>query len=657
MSTTTSQSPVTTPPPVGPSTSTPLWRWAAAFAASWLLPAGTHLLGADWLLPPILLVGLMSLQRPGRTLLDRFVLAAAQLFGALCAAGLVISVWPWHLHPVPIAGCAFTGLVVLALVTGRRPRLPRRPPAADVVTWLAGLAVAVLAFGPFALRDLGGRMGIVAPGEDFARHFMLYDMIGKVGGYAFLHRPAAGVFAPDDYGFGYPQGTHLLYAVLDRFVRSSDRNADAVTAMDVALWCHLGSYVFLALALLWAVRRVAGPAPAPAALLAVLGGVAGVLYFGDLITVFLRGFPNELLGLALVAMLTAVVARPLAGVRDQVVTVASLLIGVSFTYHLYLPYALVVAAVWAWRRRRALPWRFTLAVAVVLAPLVVITPLANRPSGSGNQLLIPGTALPVDRPVLCLVLIAALAGISARYGWRSPARRVLAVELAVAAGMVVALWAYQYAMVGHSVYYFEKLLHMLLVVGLVALGTTARLLPWSRVARPSAGRYATALAGVLVVAFALAAFGGPWHAKPLAGAGLRYGLGLEKGSPAGGRQAVNLVRDYPDANGTVDVVLTATPYANFYATLFTAVMQRNYRVGEAWYVFLSPSAPHRPTLADLEARVRDSPVPVRFVVRDPDARFFAAEPGSSSAAPTNVEVARTLAGRYPSKVGILVLGA
>jgi hypothetical protein len=647
---------VTTEPPVGPSTAARLQRWTAAFAASWLLPTGAHLLGVDWLLPPLLLIGLVSLQRAGRTLLDRLVLAVAQLFGALCVAGLVISLWPWHLHPVPIAGCAFTALVGLALVTGRRPRLPLRPPAADVVTWLGVLAVAGLSFVPFALRDLGGRIGIVAPGEDFARHFMLYDMIGKLGGYAFLHRGGAAAFAPPDYGFGYPQGTHLLYAVLDRFARSSGVNADAATSMNVLLWCHLGTYVFLALALLWAARRVAGPGPGPAALLAVLGGVAGVLYFGDLLAAFLRGFPNELLGLALVAVLTAVVARPLAQVREQVVILAALLVGISFAYHLYLPYALVVAGAWAWHRRRTLPRRFTVLVAALVGPLALITPLENRPSGSGNLLLTPGTALPVDRPVLGLVLLAALAGVLARGGWRAPARRVVGFELAVALGMVAALLAYQYAMVGHSVYYFEKLLHMLLVVCLVGLGSTARLLPGlSTGGLGSRARYASALGGVLVVAAVLAAFGGRWHTEPLASAGLRYGLGREKGSPVGGQQAVDLVRRYPDANGKVDVVLSSTPHANFYATLFTAVMRHGYLHGEAWYVFLAPSAPHRPTLADLEAKVRESPVPVRFVVRDPSARFLAAEP--ESPAPTNVEAARALARRYPDKVEVLVFGS
>ncbi|NJC64449.1 hypothetical protein HC028_07990 [Planosporangium flavigriseum] len=626
----------------------------AAFIVAWLLPLGTHLLRVDWLLPPLLLAGLMSVQRAGRTSADRLVLAVAQLFGALCVAGLVISFWPWHLHPVPIAGCAFTALVALAIATGRRPRLPARTPARDVVTWLAVAAVTVLAVVPFAIRDLGGRIGIVATGEDIARHFMLYDVIGKVGGYAFLHRAGAAAFAPDDYGFGYPQGTHLLYAVLDRFVRSSAVNADAASAMDVLLWCHLGTYLFLALALLWAARRVAGPGVGPATLLPVLAVIASVLYFGDLLGAFVRGFPNEVLGLALVAVLTALIARPLPRLGEHVATVAALLVGISFAYHLFLPYALVATAVWAWPRRRALPRRLAV-VGLLLLPLLLITPFENRPSGAANLLLTLGTALPVDRPILALVLLAAVAGLVVRGGWRSPARRALVVALVVALGMVAVLFVYQYAMIGHSVYYFEKFLHMLLVVALVSLGSAARLLPRlgapGSIAADGRARYAVAVVAALVIAAVPAAAGGPWHSRPLTSPGLRYGLGLEKGSPAGGKQAVDLVRRYPDAAGRVDVVLTQTPYANFFATLFTAVMQRNYRQGESWYAFLSPSRPR--TLADLEAKVRDSPVRVRFVVRERSTPFLVAD--SAAAAPTNVQAAEDLARRYPDKVEVVVL--
>src|SRR5262245_38127608 len=65
-------------------------RWVAAFVGAWLVPLATHLAGADWLLPPAVLLVVVALSRAGRTVLDRVILAVAQLFGALCVAGILI---------------------------------------------------------------------------------------------------------------------------------------------------------------------------------------------------------------------------------------------------------------------------------------------------------------------------------------------------------------------------------------------------------------------------------------------------------------------------------------------------------------------------------------------------------------------------------------
>jgi hypothetical protein len=442
--------------------------------------------------------------------------------------------------------------------------------------------------------------------------------------------------------------------------------------MDVLLWCHFGTYVFFALAVLWAARRVSGPGPTAATLLPVLAGVAGVLYFGDLFTLFLRGYPNELFGLALVAILTAVLARPLPRTREQLVTVTSLLIGISFTYHLFLPYAMVVVAVWAWFSRPTLRRHPRLvAVACVFLPLTLVTPLANKPSGTGTLLLTTGTAFASDRPVITIVLLATLVGLLARGGWRSPARRLLTVEVGVAIGLTALLLIYQYAMVGHSVYYFEKLVHNLIVVALVGLGSAARLLP--RVQLTAAGalrRLAPGLAGAAVVTLFLAGLGGRWHDELLGSHGVRYGIGMEKGSPSGGRGAVTVTRAYPDGAGRTGVMLTRTPYANFYGTLFAAAMQRDYEYGAAWYVFLSPTGPPH-TLADLDAMVRSSPVPVRVFVQNPHASFLVVDrdhprrpaPGSrvdpaafgDPEALTNVEAADYLARQYPDRVEVVRL--
>lgn len=688
MSTVTSSDEQATPGPPHPGRRP--FTVPAVLAAAWLVPAAAHLVGVDALLVPLVVAGLMSLQRGGRSLLDRFVLAVLQLFGAACVAGLAFSVWPWRLHPVPIAGCAFTALVALALATGRRPSLPSRMHLTDRLVAVAALVVALLAVAPFALRDLGGRVGLLAPGEDMARHFLVYDMIGRIGGYAFLHADEARAFMPPELASGisnYPQGVHFSYALLDRFLRSADHSADGVTAMDILIWLHVATFAFFALAVLWAARRVAGPGPGVAALLPVTGGVAAYLYFGDPVSILVRGFPNELVGLAVVAVLTALVVRPLPAHGEQIVTVALLLVGLSFAYHLFAPYAALVAAAWAWRHRRdLLRRRRTVAGAALLLPFAAITPLTIRAAASGEQLVAPGTALINDRPAAVALIVLVAAGLTARRGLRSPARRAAAVTLAAALAEVGALAAYQYATVGRTVYYFEKTVHMLLVVALVGLGTVARLVPRApappapgrprRPAPPGYGRpprpvppgpgrlrrFAVPAALLAVSAMLPAVAGGPTHTRP-AGPGLRLVLGVEAGSPTGGRDAILMARRYPDGGGKANVALMHTPYANVFGTLFGSAMQRDYRHGHAWYLFLYPPGPRR-TPADLERMVLDSDVGVRFFVADPDASFLVADPDhprgephdptfTDPTAPTTIDAVEALARKYPDRVEVV----
>jgi len=637
----------------------------AAVAAAWLVPLATHLVGVDALLLLIIVAGLVSLQRGGRTLVDRLVLAVAQLFGALCIAGLLFSVWPWHLHPVALGGSALTALVLLAVATGRRPALPGRARPADWLVVLGVLALGVLAIEPFALRDLGGRIGLLVPSEDMARHFLLTDAIGQVGGYAFLHSDAFAAYAPPHLASGianYPQGVFFGYAVLDRFLRSAGTNADAVTGINVMIWCYVATFVFLALAVLWAVRRVAGAGRGVGALLGALGGTALYLYFGDPVSIFTRGYPGELAALALVAILTALVVRPLAHTGEQILTVALLLVGVAFTYHLFLPYAGLVAAAWAWRDRRRL-WgrRRVLLFGCALLTFALVTPVLNLYAVA--LLVSRGTALATDRPATIALLGVVGVGLTLRRGLRSPARRMMAFALLAALAEVGALLVYQYAQIGHTIYYFEKTVHLLQIVALVGLGTLVRLAPRRRPA--------PVCVGLLVISVALVGFGGPTHTM-VGSHGLRLATGIDKGSPQGGRDAILMARRYPSGGGKVNVDLMHTPYANLFATYFGTAMQRDFRHGSAWYGFLNPVDTPR-TLADLEQMVCDSELPVRFFVQDPAASFLVLDPvhpnrpavppsplpaaWGDPAALTNMQAVQYLAtrGRCPQKVEMVVV--
>jgi hypothetical protein len=594
---------------------------------AWVLPLLTHLAGLDAVLPVLILLGLMSLQRGSRTGLDAFVVATVQLFGALCVAGLLISLWPWRLNPVPIAGFALTGLVLLAVATGRRPALPGLSRTTDLLTLAAGLAVALLALVPFAVKDLGGRIGLVAPGEDFARHFLFFDMIGKVGGYAFLHRPEAAPLVPPYLAAGietYPQGTYLLYATLDRFWRSSTVSGAAIPAMSWMIWCYVATFGFLAVAALWAVRRVAGPGPSVLVLLPVLAVAAGYLIFGDPSAIFARGYPNEILCLALIAVLTALVARPLTSTGEQVVTLAALVVGVSFTYHMFLPYAGLAALAWAWRYRSRIRLSILAPTVLVGLPAALITPVLVERATGGQQLLLKGTALPTNRVVLVLLVVAAALGTRRR-------RPLVTAQLGIVVASVLALLVYQYVSVGRTVYYFEKSLHLLAIVALVCAGTLAGKIP--------PGRPARRLAPALAAGLALAIFAGPGGKLPNS-VGLRLLLGVERGSVQGGHDALLIARRYPDGGGKINVDLMHGPYPSFFGTLFASVLQRDYRDGHAWYGFLNPSGPPK-TMADLEQMITASARPVRL--------FVDSEP--------NLARARQLAEKYPDRIEIVYVPA
>lgn len=633
-----------------------------ALVLAWAVPLAAHPLRLDALLPLVVLAGTMAVQRGATGLIDRFVLSCAQLFGAACVFGLGLTLWPGHLHPTLVAGVALTVLVVIAAATGRL----QKPGKAKVDRLLAVAVAGVSAVSliPYAARDLGGRLGLPLAGEDIARHYLLYDVIGRTGGYLFLRPEALRPFVPDDELTGianYPQGLHFAYAVLYRFISSTTGRTSAAASADVMVWLLVGTFLLLALAVLWAVRRLAGPATTTARLLPVLLIAAAWLVLGDPVTVLSRGYPNELAGLACAAVLTAIVVRPLHRLGEQTVTVALLLVGISFSYPLFLPFA-GLAALW-WIKRARL-WRFWwgwLAAALV-ALVSAIGPLTAMAASSGAQLLLNGTARVVDRPATAALVGLAVFAVLLRRGLRSPSNRAALFTVAVAFTLAAGLGLYQTATIGRPVYYFDKLLHLLIVVSLCALGGLVRFAP----ALGVAARVAVALPVVAALAFA----GGEWHATPVA-PGVKLALGKDRGSPEAARDALLMARMYPDGGGAVNVDLMGSPWRNWSATLGAAALQHQYRYFPAWSGLLYPgSAGKAATMDDLDRLVRESPVPVRFFVHDPEASLLVVDgehpyrPNVKSgqplpvafgdpAAPTNIAAARALAAKYPTKVQVV----
>jgi hypothetical protein len=595
----TSESPTTeVPSPVRPRRHVVV-RLATALACAWAVPVAAHLLGVDWILPPLVLLGVASLLRSGRTLLDRMVLAFALLLGATCAAGLLISVWPWGLHPVPVAGFAFTGLIGIAAGLRRTPRLPLRIPANDWIVIGLSAAAAVGGFRPFYHIGLTGRLGIVAAGGDAANHFMLYDGIRHVGGYVFMHRGEAssvwGAFQT------YPQGLHFIGALLASFVRSDAHQAPQPLAeLSTFIWFDLGMFVMLCAVTLWAVRWLAGRWIHAWALLPV--GTAAVAYvmWGDPLGVFWMGFWPELGGLVEFVILLAVLARPLSRTWEQVAVVASLFVAISFTYYLMLPIAGVAALLWLyrWRRRLAGRWLVVGAVAVVAAGLSAVMLVTDLTAWSpGDHLQYNGAVTYPDFAILTGLLLVALAGLTLGRHRRSPVSRSTVAHLVLTVAFCATIAVYHLSTIGHLEYFYYKSTHLVMLLAVLGLAGAARLL---NAALP-AHRVARAVPSLALAGAAFASLG--WYSNDL---GRNYVDGkLSWTWPA--QVSVAMTHRFPGPSGKVTLVWGGSSQP---ATHWTGVLSRDY--GEGWRAEL-----WLPSGKSLTALIEESPQPVRIITDSP----------------------------------------
>ncbi|GAA0270481.1 hypothetical protein [Cryptosporangium japonicum] len=613
-----------------------------AIPLAWALPWATHELRVDGLLPVVLLLGIASLLRGGRTLLDRVALALFLFLGLLSAAGLVFSVWPWGLDPVAVSRAGFLSLIAAALISRRVPRLPLRVGWSDALLVLGGVAPALFLWSSFWHKSAAERLAMMIGAEDLARHFTIFDTIRSVGGYLPFHRDEVtrqvipGVV-------DYPQASHLFSALMDNFVRSSTGLGDGLVAFDHYLAWNLVGYGILAFTLVWALRWVAGPVLRGWRLVAAVAVVTGCTGGGYLVSLFDRGYPSEALGLALLAVVFALAARPVRGAREQMLLLAAALVGVSFTYYFFLPVAGAAVLVWALvyaRSRTRGPWRLgPLAIAVLAVPLVLVWPVLSVRSGvSPTQALIPDVGIPeVDQRLLLTLVALVLLGTLTRTGRRVPIWRSVGAQIVLAGLMVFAIGGYQLATTGGVSYYFEKAVHGVLVAGFVGIGAVALLLPrdpfsWGA----GQGGFAAALrrlaafalpagASVVVVAFAYGLLvpdrmlatrtserGGV--TEPAAGTSRGRAFHSDKlWRPTDGKAAVNVYRRFPNGDdGRVTLVISA--YRLYTPSLYLAGFRR--QGGEAALPVGGINGSKE--IATLEHVAEVSPRPVRFVVARDD---------------------------------------
>ncbi|WP_018350314.1 DUF2029 domain-containing protein [Longispora albida] len=627
----------------------------AAIAAGWGVSAAAYFTGVAAILPLLVLLLAMSLVRGARTVLDQFVVAFSVLFGVTCLAGIGLSLWPWQLHPLPVAGAALTALALFAALTGRRPRLATRWRLADSLAALAAAAFAALVLRPFLGTDLAGRLGFIAKGEDFARHFIVYDSIGQIGGYTFLDPAGAERYNHPGLSLeSYPQGMHFVLALLDRFWRSSGApQADGTAAMDWLVWSYVAIFAFLGLAVIWAARRLAGFRLTAGRALLVFTVIVAWLYFGDPSGIFVRGFPNEILALGLMAIVAGLVARPLTSAGEQAVVLGTLLAAVAFTYYMFLPVAAPLVLYWlVSRRRRAWAAKGAVLTGLGLAVAGLVPIVANAKANKGSQLLLPGEIIPTSRSMTQILVLLALLGLVLAGGLRSRSRRAMLLALGAAVALVAGISGYQKIMIGQSIYYNEKAYHLLIILALAALGGMVHWLPrpsWrGRRLLPAALALVVLAAGVLVIGVR------PRSARSSAVRAAQLFQGTYGAKPGGTANAIRTTRLYPDGAGKATVDLSHGDMRDFFSTLYGSVMQRDYRNGASWYTLLWEGMDPQPTIEDFDYRVTTSSRPVRFVVSDPAVtRLKASKPGEK--APTNLEAAERLAAKYPDRVEIVRL--
>ncbi|MCX5212372.1 hypothetical protein OG689_24335 [Kitasatospora sp. NBC_00240] len=458
-------------------------RWtvlAAAVAASWVLPLVLNAVSLDVVLIPVLLLAVASLLRVGGGLLDRLVVAAFVLCGSVMAFGLLFSLWPWGLAPVPTAGFLLTVASVTGWLSGRRPHIPLKLRGSDVLVLGTAAVVWKYVHHPLAGKSAADRIAYFATAEDRMGHFSYFDGIHHIGGYAFLHQEAARTYMMTPAEAVYPQGTHFLLAWIDILVKSSTDGGDALGMMNRYLLYVMAAYALFCAALVWAARWVGGPRLRGWRTAAVCATVLSIMLSGSMANLVEKGFDSETVGLLFLTVALALLLRPAMGRAEFALVGVVALVAVTFVYNLYgVLVGIALAAVLVIHRRRFAARRGLLFGALAAGALVaglptvfsVLTKLdVAKTSNLAGPMVIP------DRPVLIgctlLVLVAAALPVNRR---TATGRTVFALVLGT--GLVLAVFGFwQLHTIGYLSYYFEKLAAGGLVIALISLGMVGLML-------------------------------------------------------------------------------------------------------------------------------------------------------------------------------------
>ncbi|MFC1417189.1 hypothetical protein [Streptacidiphilus cavernicola] len=450
-----------------------------ALLASWLLPLLLGLLRLDVLLLPVLLLTLASVLRVGGVLLDRLVLAGFLLAGAMLVLALPASVWPWGPAPAPVAAVLLTLVSTAAWIGRRRPSLPWRFRGTDAIVVGTGLLSWYLVRrGASGGKGLGPYSGMMI-GDRFT-HFSIFDAIHRIGGYPFLLHAQAGPYMFSNSGDVYPQGSHMLLAWTDVFLRSSTGTGSPVAEFGRYCGYVVVAFAVLSAVLVWAARWVGGPRLRGWRAAAVCSVTASLVAASPLVKLLANGFDSEVVGLACFAVVLAVLLRPAMGRLEFVLLGCAGLVTVAYSYNLYavLVGLALLASLWAFRardsgRRLAVYGGLAVGSAVAVIPSVVSVLSSFN---IATQAAAGGAIVPMSRPLIIgaggvIVLAVLVAGRN-----RTPTERALLLAVAATAAVLLLFGGWQLHTLGKVSYYFEKLVSAAFVLLLVGLGVAGALL-------------------------------------------------------------------------------------------------------------------------------------------------------------------------------------
>ncbi|MBN1174331.1 MAG: hypothetical protein JXA67_19330 [Micromonosporaceae bacterium] len=571
------------------------------------------------------MIATASVLRGGRTIVDRIVLAAALLFGIAVVGALLLAVWPWGLHPVPIAGSALTGLIIIATAFRRRPVLPRFCLHDAISLGAATCAAAFLAW-PLLRSSETRRLAVVVTGEDFGRHITLFDAIQSTGGYLFQNWDTARAHVYEGM-IAYPSGSHMVNAILDSFYRSSATELSRpFDACDHYLGFVIMNYTFMILAMAWSASWIAGGYLTLARAVPLIAFVTATGLSGEYLKLLLSGYPSEMMGIALATILFALLCRPLVRTNQQMVLVLSLIVAIGFTYYLFLLPASMAALGWIVIRRHRFRghWPQTViigscAAALAFFPLILGLTIADQAAALWTMHNV-GPSFDYLIASACVVAVGLLTarGLGSRiwrtYLWCLSSCLVLSIGLMAVIGFTK----------GHpgDGYYTGKSFHLVLAVLVIGTGSLTLLhIP------PGFRRWSVStrsLIQAVIITIAIAGIFGfirgdspyrPLGRTPLA----KTWWTNEHRNMKIAQSVMYLARVYPPTMPTL--VVSDQPYPAYCTTLFLSVVQRTAgQVAPALMVPLPLGTPGR-----LEASMLAAGRPIRIVAESPTAYQEAVE--------------------------------